>query len=329
MKKKIISFTLVCTGFLLGASALVAVAQTSGWSAPHLTPPNCITDPNDPNYDAGCVAPINVGSSAQTKNGPLTLNYDDIQQIGLQVLGQVQIVDGNQGPGKILMSDANGIASWQTPVATSLSECVGEGLTYEIPNGAMDDTGSSGSNDNMEIYCRNGIARFCLSKEACPWRTDITSDDSHVCLRDGFLNTTKVDPDNTKLLLMVSSNSSGSYGWKGFSKYYCGVDGTVKDMYYVAANGAHIRGGSPIPPTVVYSCSSPYTLDTVNEDCVTTATYPSPIAISFSRNKCNSPYTYNATNNNCVTTTSLPSPKAAYTKVSCPTNRILSGNICY
>jgi len=325
MKKKIISFTLVCTGFLLGASALVAVAQTSGWSAPHSTPPNCITNPNDPNYDAGCVAPINVGSNAQTKNGPLTLNYDDIQQIGLQVLGQVQIVDGNQGPGKILMSDANGIASWQTPVSASISECIGEGLTGVIANGNMNDTGSSGSNDNMEIYCRNGIARFCLSKEACPWRTSITSDDTDVCSMSG-LNTSKTDPDNSQLLLMATANVAG--GWKGFTSYYCGVNGTVKDMYYVAANGAHIRGGSPVPATVVYSCSSPYTLDTVNEDCVTTATYPSPIAIS-GRNKCNSPYTYNATNNNCVTTTSLPSPKAAYTTVSCPTNRILSGNICY
>lgn len=33
----------------------------------------------------------------------------------LHVVGDVRIVDGNQGSGKVLTSDANGVASWQTP----------------------------------------------------------------------------------------------------------------------------------------------------------------------------------------------------------------------
>ncbi|GIV28885.1 MAG: hypothetical protein KatS3mg027_2699 [Bacteroidia bacterium] len=35
----------------------------------------------------------------------------------LEVQGQVKIVDGTQGAGKVLTSDANGLASWQTPPA--------------------------------------------------------------------------------------------------------------------------------------------------------------------------------------------------------------------
>jgi len=296
MKKKIISFTLVCAGFLLGASALVAVAQTSGWSAPHSTPPNCITDPTDPNYDAGCVAPINIGSSAQVKNGPLTLNFDGIQQIGLKVLGQVQIVDGNQGPGKILVSDASGIANWQAPSSVSVPECVGEGLTHVIPNGDMSDTGKSGSNDNMEIYCRSGVARFCLSKEACPWRSSITSDDTDVCSMNG-LNTTKTDPDNANLMLMVSSSVAGS--WKGLTNYYCGYRGTVKDAYYLANDGTHVRGVAPTPAIAAYSCPSGNTLNTANNMCTHTDSHGRVFTIS------------------------------QIVQYSCPTGHVLSGSMCY
>ncbi|MEK7641860.1 MAG: glycine-rich domain-containing protein [Patescibacteria group bacterium] len=97
--KKTLSLTLIILGFLLGASALSAVAA---WTAPGCAPTGCNTD-----------APINASSSPQTKYGPLTLNFSNIYAIGLKVLGSVQIVDGTQGAGKVLTSDASGIASWE------------------------------------------------------------------------------------------------------------------------------------------------------------------------------------------------------------------------
>jgi len=36
----------------------------------------------------------------------------------LDVVGQVKITDGNQGAGKVLTSDASGLATWQVPPAT-------------------------------------------------------------------------------------------------------------------------------------------------------------------------------------------------------------------
>jgi hypothetical protein len=70
MKSKIIASTLLGIGFLIGATALSALAV---WTAPTETPPTCTAGL------PGCDAPINVGgtvanqTSWQTKTGPLTL----------------------------------------------------------------------------------------------------------------------------------------------------------------------------------------------------------------------------------------------------------------
>lgn len=43
------------------------------WNAPKLSPPNCETDPADPDYDPTCEASINVGLLSQTKNAGMGL----------------------------------------------------------------------------------------------------------------------------------------------------------------------------------------------------------------------------------------------------------------
>ena len=55
----------VIGGLILGAFAFSALAD---WSAPLNAPPTC------PAGNAGCDAPINVGTSAQVKNGGLSVN---------------------------------------------------------------------------------------------------------------------------------------------------------------------------------------------------------------------------------------------------------------
>ena len=69
--KKIISSVGIGAGaIVIGLGMQIALAD---WTHPHSTPPTCITDPANPNYDPGCLAPINVGDSTQSKTGLLGL----------------------------------------------------------------------------------------------------------------------------------------------------------------------------------------------------------------------------------------------------------------
>jgi len=94
------------------------------WTEPGTTPP------------VGNVpAPLNVGNVAQTKTGELILNTGgapiglivDKGNVGigttgpgakLDVNGQIKIQGGSPGTGKVLTSDAAGLASWQTMTGT-------------------------------------------------------------------------------------------------------------------------------------------------------------------------------------------------------------------
>jgi hypothetical protein len=99
-------------------SSLLAVAVIYAFTEPTKTPPQ-----------GNVAAPINVGSSSQIKGGPLQVNgfrnigttiLDGSVGIGtmnpqakLDVAGQIKISGGNPGEGKVLTSDASGLASWQ------------------------------------------------------------------------------------------------------------------------------------------------------------------------------------------------------------------------
>lgn len=53
---------------------------------------------------------------------------------------------------------------------SSLAECSGTGKTHTIPDGSLNDGGGTSAGDSLEVYCFSGVARWCLSGEACPWR---------------------------------------------------------------------------------------------------------------------------------------------------------------
>jgi hypothetical protein len=57
----------------------------------------------------------------------------------LEVLGAVKIVDGTQGANKVLTSDANGLASWQTPLTSShyIGESYGGGIVFFVYDGGQ------------------------------------------------------------------------------------------------------------------------------------------------------------------------------------------------
>ncbi|MBI4656112.1 MAG: hypothetical protein HY746_05095 [Elusimicrobia bacterium] len=81
----------------------------------------------------------------------------------LHVVGSVRIVDTTQGAGKVLTSDANGIASWQSPAAAALpTGTIGQTLRHDgsdwIANsilyndGANVGIGTTGPNDALHVY---------------------------------------------------------------------------------------------------------------------------------------------------------------------------------
>ncbi len=144
MKSKIISTTLVILGFVLGATALSALAN---WTTPTVpnegetlpcTPPKCNT-----------ATPLNVGSTLQTKLGQLSLNFNGYGTYGLEVVNGIKLIDEEmlaatpKNPDRmVLTSDANGVGTWQpaTGSGSSVSGIVSYTTpgtyTYSVPSGA-------------------------------------------------------------------------------------------------------------------------------------------------------------------------------------------------
>lgn len=77
----------------------------------------------------------------------------------LEVAGSVKITDGSQGAGKVLTSDANGLATWQTVNASGLG---GWGVTGNT--GTAPTTNFMGTTDNQDVVFKtNNIERMRLS----------------------------------------------------------------------------------------------------------------------------------------------------------------------
>lgn len=88
-------------------------------------------------------------------------------------------------------------------------------MVHTIPDSCMDDGGTSGGGDNLEVYCVAGRARFCLSKEACPWRTQPV-DTGETCERSGLL------PDYPTYMASAWCDL-----WKGKQFYECDLTGQI------------------------------------------------------------------------------------------------------
>ncbi|MFA6353620.1 MAG: hypothetical protein WCW93_01670 [Candidatus Paceibacterota bacterium] len=121
MKTKIIQNTKSIILALILTLCVGYVSASSTWNNPPAgtVPPANNTD-----------APINTGASSQFKDGNLWIKAIGLEKglivengnvgIGvveptakLDIAGNIKIVDGNQGEGKVLTSDADGLASWQ------------------------------------------------------------------------------------------------------------------------------------------------------------------------------------------------------------------------
>ncbi|MBU3668638.1 MAG: hypothetical protein FGM57_01570 [Candidatus Taylorbacteria bacterium] len=112
------NLTSLITSLILFASVPVAFA----WTAAPKNPPKDNTLP-----------PVTVSKDDQNKLGKLGLG-------GLAVFGKFQLIDGTQGAGKVLVSDAQGKASWGYAaggVGTSTSLSQGDKIFPGWPNGIV------------------------------------------------------------------------------------------------------------------------------------------------------------------------------------------------
>ena len=142
----------VISGLAFGAFALSVFAWDA---APTGTPPACPTDPTDPQYRAGCNAPLNTAYGLQTKQGYLDIvgkvsagvanTYGLIVENGnvgfgtltpttkLHVIGTTTtsglvVSGGSPATGKVLTSmDASGNVGWSTVAGATA-------IVYQFPN---------------------------------------------------------------------------------------------------------------------------------------------------------------------------------------------------
>jgi len=95
-------------------------------------------------------APLNTGPTAQTKNGNLTIG------------GQITITGGTPGAGKVLTSNASGLASWVTPSAGGVSQIIaGTNVTISPVGGTgavtINASGGGGTGTVTSVGTNNGL----------------------------------------------------------------------------------------------------------------------------------------------------------------------------
>jgi hypothetical protein len=135
------SLKTIIISLLIGLGAIYVSAQTAGWTPAPANPPSNNTSP-----------PINVSSSAQFKAGRLSLATNTlpvagaaldvngvIASLGLLVNGGIIIADGSQGSGKVLTSDANGLARWQGPSCSTATQRFNLNADINTPNNSGND----------------------------------------------------------------------------------------------------------------------------------------------------------------------------------------------
>ena len=80
----------------------------------------------------------------------------------LEVQGAVKIVDGTQSIGKVLTSDANGLASWQTPSTNShyIGESYGGGIVFYVYDNGQHGLIASTVDQSVGLQWYNGINKY-------------------------------------------------------------------------------------------------------------------------------------------------------------------------
>ncbi len=92
---------------------------------------------------------IVLGSSSNSNNKVgIGTNTPDER---LHVAGSIKIVDGNQGKGKVLVSDATGKATWQNPNSLKIYGEINKSTNQVLASGGSIDYGSNGEFQNVTL----------------------------------------------------------------------------------------------------------------------------------------------------------------------------------
>ena len=154
---------------VLTMSFLVGYLAIAFTDAPAGTPPYC------PAGYSGCDPPINVSTIAQYKAGALGIGgvlqgysnaiFNGNVGIGttnpgakLEVAGQIKITGGSPGAGKILTSDASGLANWQA-AGGGISQ-LNQGTGIILSPNPITTTGSISADTN---YLQRRVSGICAA----------------------------------------------------------------------------------------------------------------------------------------------------------------------
>lgn len=122
------------------------------------------------------------------------------------------------------------------------SDCTGSGYIGGVRDGCMDDGGRSTNSDGLEVYCFNGVAKWCLSGEQCPWKWEINDPSPNAsCSNSGMGGGDKMAYNVT---CDQWTNSSGmTYG-----EYHC----DASNQKYGKSAGMRTIGGMTIDWSYLY-----------------------------------------------------------------------------
>lgn len=188
----------------------------------------------------------------------------------LEVVGQVKITGGSPGVGKVLTSDASGLATWQTPTGgggnVASGNSIGDmmywngsnwivlpvgvnGQTLTLVNGLP--TWQGGVNGGMATVSTTSISS--ISNVSCTIGGDVTNNGGSTVMARGFVYNTSPNPTLANMFVQAGS------GLGGFSSAINGlVPGTTYYIRAYASNATGTNYGNQV--TFNTTSNTPYTI---------------------------------------------------------------------
>jgi hypothetical protein len=124
----------------------------------------------------------------------------------LDVAGTVKIVDGSQGNGKVLTSDAAGLASWNTPSAVAVS-----GLAAATAIGTIDNTNYA-QNWNWSTATTQSPMSMAANSLTTGSLLNVTSSNAALNSTNGLLNVANTGASTTGMVARIQSSSAAGSG---------------------------------------------------------------------------------------------------------------------
>lgn len=174
---------------------------------------------------------------------PLTTNPSTLLHINSATSGAVRIVDGTEANGKVLTSNATGIATWQNPTPSGFTHYLGElylgGIIFELYKGS----------DGLE----HGLI-VSLTESTAVWQTTNTLVNANRS-EDGAFNTA----------LMTGSPAATYIATLGVGWYLPSIDelNILYNNRYYANKALRLGGYTLISRTALYWSSTEYTSNSV------------------------------------------------------------------